>query len=189
MNKSTKKQYGVSGLILLAVLFSFFGWVLEMVVCRIEAGRWVERGFLSLPICPIYGACVLTAYLLLGTPNTPRGLLRNVKKSRRTLLYLLCSFAIPSGAELLVGWFFDKTYHVKLWTYSAWKYNLYGYVCLPVSLLWAVLLFLVMRYAFPFFEARIQKIPRMLQRSAAAFFTAVTLLDGAIQLFRISILR
>ena len=186
MEEKSEKRYGVSSGILLAVLFSFLGWCMEMAVCRIETGRWVARGFLALPICPIYGVCVWIAYAVLGTPKQGKGLLKNAKKGTVRVWYGVCAFLIPSLAELLVGYFFDKMYHVKLWTYSAWKYNLCGYVCLPVSCIWAVMLFLIMRYVYPFFQKRIERIPLAWQRKTAFFFMAVTLVDGLVQFCKIS---
>lgn len=35
-------------------IFSFIGWVLETIFCYCVLGRFIERGFLYSPICPIY---------------------------------------------------------------------------------------------------------------------------------------
>lgn len=134
---------------LLTMALSFMGWAFENVYMWLSMGKFYNTGFMSMPFCPIYGCSIMAAYFLLGTPNEGRGLLKNVQNSLvRNTLYFLFAFLIPSAAELLVGVFFDKLFDVWLWSYSHMPYNLYGYVCLPVSLIWAGLLFLFMRFAF-----------------------------------------
>ena len=47
------------------VLYSFLGWCLEVCFCTVVTGKWVNRGFLNGPVCPIYGfgMRVITAVL------------------------------------------------------------------------------------------------------------------------------
>ena len=46
-------------------LYSFIGWVCEELYCSIPAKRWVNRGFLKGPVCPIYGCGALMVLFLL----------------------------------------------------------------------------------------------------------------------------
>lgn len=41
--------------ILLFFIYSFLGWVCETVYCSIGGRRFVNRGFLNGPLCPVYG--------------------------------------------------------------------------------------------------------------------------------------
>ena len=45
-------------------LYSFAGWCCEVVFAACKTGRFVNRGFLFGPICPIYGFGVVAAVLL-----------------------------------------------------------------------------------------------------------------------------
>ena len=36
-------------------VYSFLGWCLEVCFCSINTGKFVNRGFLNGPLCPIYG--------------------------------------------------------------------------------------------------------------------------------------
>ena len=176
--EKTKAGCGVSGYILLAALFSFLGWAMETVFVKISSGIWTKRGFLSLPLCPIYGVCILAAHDLWQRIHArkPRG--TKGEKALKTALCIAICLLLPSFMELAVGWVLDKKYHVKLWTYTSWRYNLGGYICLPVSLIWGGLLFVILRYFFPLLKSKIEEYPRSFKRVTAAFFTAVTLLDG-----------
>lgn len=61
--------------------------------------------------------------------------------------------------EFLVGLFFDKALGVILWTYSNKPFNIMGYICLQVSLIWCLLIFVVMSTLFPKLQEWFDKIP------------------------------
>ena len=48
------------------LIYSFIGWLIEVICKLIEFKRFVNRGFLIGPICPIYGYGVLAIILLIG---------------------------------------------------------------------------------------------------------------------------
>ena len=53
-------------LLLWFLLYSCVGWVYESVLVSVLERRWVNRGFLNGPICPIYGAGAVLGILLLS---------------------------------------------------------------------------------------------------------------------------
>ena len=63
------KKFDLKTWSLLFLSVSFFGWVFETIVCFVQSGRISDRGFLTLPFCPIYGFPVCVIYFLLGTPT------------------------------------------------------------------------------------------------------------------------
>ena len=49
----------------LFIIYSFMGWCMEMMVCYYASKKWVNRGFLIGPVCPIYGyGCLIITILL-----------------------------------------------------------------------------------------------------------------------------
>ena len=44
------------------VIYAFFGWCLEVVYQAVEHGKFINRGFLNGPYCPIYGFGVIIVY-------------------------------------------------------------------------------------------------------------------------------
>jgi uncharacterized membrane protein len=36
-------------------IYSAVGWLIESIYCSVAAKKWINRGFLKGPICPIYG--------------------------------------------------------------------------------------------------------------------------------------
>ena len=46
-------------------IYSVLGWCTEVVFCTVNTGKWVNRGFLNGPVCPIYGFGVLIVLCVL----------------------------------------------------------------------------------------------------------------------------
>lgn len=55
------------------LLYAFVGWVYESILVSISEHRWVNRGFLNGPLCPIYGCGAVLAIVLLHDLHNPRG--------------------------------------------------------------------------------------------------------------------
>ena len=161
--KKEKKEekYGLSRYFLLTMFLSFLGWVFETTLVFFMTGKFYNQGFMTLPFCPIYGCPLILAYFLAGTPDEKRGVLKNVDNAwARNLLYLVFAFFLPTLAELIVGAFFDRLYGVWFWDYSIVPMNFNGYIALPVSLAWAGLLYLFMKFLFTPLKRFVGKIPK-----------------------------
>lgn len=163
---------------LLNLFLSFIGWGYETLLMLFMTGEYQNRGFLSLPLCPIYGSTLMTIYFLFGTPDEGRGLLKKVENPLiRSLLYLLGAFLAPTVAELIVGAYFDRFHGVWLWSYNGLPLNFRGYISLPISVLWMVMIFLFMKFIFPTLKKWVFKIPKTLAFTFAAAFAIVLAAD------------
>ena len=176
--QSEQERFGLSRYFLLTMALSFLGWAFETCLLRITTGKWHDRGFLSMPLCPIYGCSLIAAFFLLGTPDEPRGILQKIENmGGRYALYLLFAFLIPSAAELFVALFFDKVFQVWLWSYDDLPMNLDGYVGLPVSLAWAVLIIFFMKFVFSPLKRLFGKLPRGLSSVLAIILLLALIVD------------
>ena len=119
------------------VVYSFLGWCMETVLCSTVEHRLVSRGFLYGPICPIYGVGVLMM-ICWFQPFMDR-----------PVIFYLVAMVCMSAWEYLVGWFLEVTTHIKYWDYSWSRFNLKGRICLPVSLAWGLLSYLVLFFIHP----------------------------------------
>lgn len=104
-------------------LFAFLGWCSEVVFAAIRQRRFVNRGFLNGPLCPIYGIGVVAIDFLLRPfqGNLP--------------VLLVGGMLLGSALEYLAGFFLEKLFHQKWWDYSDQPHNLHGYICLKFSIL------------------------------------------------------
>lgn len=129
------------------VLYSFLGWCTEVVFVASNTGKFVNRGFLNGPVCPIYGWGVLFVVLCL----TPL-------KDNFAALFL-GSVLLTSLLEFVTGFVLEKFFGDKWWDYSDQPFNIKGYVCLKFSLLWGVACVLVMSAVQPMIMGLITGIP------------------------------
>ena len=132
--------YPVTRLILFFFCYSFLGWIMETCYCSILERCLVARGFLYGPICPIYGVGVLLMILFF------KPLVGNL------LVFYVTAVVVMSAWEYLVGWFLEVTTHTKYWDYSHFRFNLHGRICLPISLAWGALSYIVIFWIHPHIE-------------------------------------
>lgn len=116
----------LSLLVFLFTFYAFAGWCLEVLYYFKTEKRFVNRGFLKGPFCPIYGACIV---LLVYTLDKFRD---NIP-----LLFFM-SFFITSLIEYITGFVLEKLFNDKWWDYTEDPLNIHGRVCLLYSLFWAV---------------------------------------------------
>lgn len=131
-------------------VYAFLGWCVEVAYAAMCEGRFVNRGFLNGPYCPIYGFGVVLVIGLL-TPLRTNG-----------LLLFAGSVVLTSALEWLTGFVLEKVFHDKWWDYSDVPFNLNGYICLKFSILWGFACVFILEVFHPTVEALVDLIPRKL---------------------------
>lgn len=125
------------------LIYSFLGWVVEVVYQALEKGLVVNRGFLNGPVCPIYGFGVVGLFLLMDAVST-----RNLQALSLWEIFI-CGALL---ATLIGGWILDRSFHVRLWDYRDKPFNFRGYICLEFSIIWGLAIVFVVRNAHPVIE-------------------------------------
>lgn len=129
------------------LIWSFIGWVIEIIDMTFETGEYQNRGFLNMPICPIYGVGVLLIIAIL-------------RPLKGTVIPLfICSTIICTGLELGVGLLMEAVFHARWWDYSHMYFNYKGLICLRNSLFFGFGCVLMMNIVQPFFEITVHMIP------------------------------
>ncbi len=125
------------------LVFSFLGWVLEVVFHALTKGKIINRGFLNGPVCPVYGFGVVGLLMLLNS-------LSAVHAEDSNLFFVFAAGVLfCSAIELFAGWLLDKLFHMRWWDYSKEPFNLGGYICLRFSLLWGIGCVIVIDMIYP----------------------------------------
>ena len=146
-------------------IFSILGWITEVVFAALKHGRFVNRGFNSGPVCPIYGACVALLRLIL------------YPIAHTWLLLYLASVILATSIELVTGFVMDKLFNTKWWDYSENKLNLGGYVCLRFSLIWGGFCTLIAKVFFPLVDALYRITPPIILHTLLTVFLSLLFLD------------
>lgn len=115
-------------------IYSILGWVVETTYMSICERRFVNRGFIFGPICPIYGFGALGAYYLLKP-----------FAGNYVLLYVLGSI-LATTFEFLVARLMIHIFGQAWWDYTEKPYNYKGLICLESSIAWGM--YTVILFAF-----------------------------------------
>lgn len=124
--------------ILIFFIYSFLGWILEVIYSFFQKHKFINRGFLLSPICPIYGLSSLLLFFILA----------NFKNS--IFLLFILSLIICSFSEYFISAILEKLFNLRWWDYSKEKFNINGRVCLKNSIAFGILGVLVVKFITPF---------------------------------------
>ena len=106
-------------LALLFFAYSFLGWCIEVTLKFIQYHRFINRGFFTGPICPIYGSGAVLITLAVGC-------LAPLESSYGTTFAI--SFLLCGLVEYFTSYFMEKRFHARWWDYSQKPMNLHGRV-------------------------------------------------------------
>lgn len=121
-------------------IYSFLGWLWESSYVSFKEKKLVNRGFVTGPVCTIYGFGAVIVYLILKPI------------SGNIILLYLGGVIVPTILEYATAVLMETLFHTSWWDYSKNKYNFQGRICLGASLGWgafSVILFYVFQ---PFVE-------------------------------------
>ena len=125
---------------LLFLIYSFIGWLIEVIGKLIEKHKFINRGFLIGPICPIYGhGCILMILTLSRYKDNP-------------LTLFIYAIFICSLLEYFTSYFMEKIFKTRWWDYSTKKFNLNGRICAETMIPFGILGTLVICVINPIFE-------------------------------------
>lgn len=123
---------------LLFILYSFGGWLMEVVISFISHKKFINRGFLIGPICPIYGTGAVIISLLLNRAESPLAIF---------CVSLVCGAVLEYGASFLM----ERLFNVRWWDYSEKAVNINGRICMSSVLSFGVAGIFTVEFITPFF--------------------------------------
>lgn len=138
---------------------------METCWCSIRKGRFVNRGFLKGPLCPIYGFGIMLMVLLLS------------KFTRNLVVFYVVAVVTMSAWEYLVGWLLEVTTHMRYWDYSKHRFNLHGRICLECSLFWGFGAYVAIYWIHPATERLFGMMAPLVRQILALVLLVVVLAD------------
>lgn len=148
----------------LFLLYSFLGWIHEMLFTFICTKKLINRGFLIGPWCPIYGICgvAITSLCDLFPGNVVYTFFIST---------LLCSLI-----EYFISFLLEKLFHARWWDYSHLRYNLNGRICILYSLAFGAMA-VVLNFLKTSFVLFLSKLPNVFLISCSILFCVDCLLS------------
>ena len=136
----------LSKLFLCFIIFSFIGWFLEVLYGIYKLKKFVNRGFLMGPLCPIYGISCVIMYLIFSQIKNP-------------IILFLASALFCSIIEYVASYILEKIFKVRWWDYDYMKFNINGRICLEMVIPFGLLGFISTYYIVPFVLSIINRLP------------------------------
>lgn len=122
----------------LFLVYSFLGWIIEVIFTIFVEGKLVNRGFLVGPLVPIWGTGAILITLFL--------------KPNDSIFSLIVSSAfVGTILEYIVNYVMEKIFKVRWWDYSQFPFNINGRVCLITSCMFGIAGLLVIKVFNPLF--------------------------------------
>lgn len=158
-------QYDVRILFLLFFIYSFIGWFFEVVETFIKQGKFIDRGFLIGPYCPVYGFGGILMVLLLYryVDDVPT-------------LFIMCTLLF-SVLEYITSFLMEKLFNARWWDYSKFKFNINGRVCLEMMIPFGMTGIFFMYIVNPFFIRLLSMIPNTLLTVLTIILTVIFIMD------------
>ena len=125
---------------LIAIYFFFYsalGWLVESIYCSLAAGKIINRGFLTGPICPIYGTGAVVMTLVLAPLK------------EYPILVFIVGLIVCDIVEFATSYIMEKLFHARWWDYSNKWLNIQGRICFRHSMYWGIASVLFIYFVHP----------------------------------------
>ena len=147
------------------IIYTFLGWVLEVAFIFIKTKRFVNRGFLIGPACPIYGfgALIMMFYL-------------TQYKDEPFTVFIMGAF-ICSTLEYITSYIMEKIFKARWWDYSDKKFNVNGRICLTYAFLFGLCGVIMICFTNPIIIYLLNLIPENIMVIISSIFLIIFITD------------
>ncbi len=130
---------------LMFLFFSSVGWLMESLYCsigpvitgKVEKFKFINRGFLTGPMTPIYGvSCMAMAATLLPFKDN-------------LILVFFLGLLVCDIVEFITSVLMEKLFNARWWDYTGYFLNIQGRICFRNSLIWGALSVVFIKFIYP----------------------------------------
>jgi len=152
------------------IIYSIVGWIVEVLTFLIVDHKFINRGFLLGPVCPIYGYGLLAIIVLIGSNNND------------LLSIFLKSIFICSILEYSTSFVMEKLFKARWWDYSQRRFNINGRICLETMLPFGLGATIVLYLVHPRVINLVKIIPFKLKAILVITLTSIYIVDNLISI-------
>ena len=149
------------------MIYSVVGWIYESILCSVAQKKFINRGFLNGPYCPIYGSGAVLVILVLGKLTNP-------------FLLFFAGALLTCSLEYLTSFVMEKLFHARWWDYSKRKFNINGRVCLLGAVVFGAFSVILIKLVHPFVSDVTNSLPRAALHWLAAVMFAIIAADECV---------
>lgn len=130
----------------MACVYAVGGWLWETAYCSLVERRYVRRGVLYGPACPLYGFAAVAIYYPLRDVSSP-------------LLVFLLGALLATVMEYGTAVALESAFHKSFWDYDNLPLNYRGRICLPASVTFGGFALVVRYITQPLLEPALASVP------------------------------
>lgn len=161
-------MYDLKTWFLLFMIYSFIGWIIEVIDTFIVTKKVINRGFLIGPYCPIYGyGSLFIIYFLHSYTKNP-------------IVLFIMTVAICSILEYTTSYLMEKLFKARWWDYSNSRFNINGRICLETMIPFGIGGCLILYIANPMIMNIFSFIPSIVQTIVASILFIIFLIDNLV---------
>lgn len=158
---------------LLFIIYSMMGWIMEVLCSLYNLKKFVNRGFLLGPYCPIYGSGAILITLLLN------------KYINDPITLFIMAILVCGVLEYLTSYAMEKLFHLRWWDYSNKKININGRVCLDTIIPFGILGMLIMYVTNPWILDKLYKLNQTTLNTIFYIVLGIYIIDNIVSLVTI----
>lgn len=128
-------------------IYSFVGWAWESALFSVQERRFVNRGFLNGPFCPVYGFGALLLLLVLD------------QRVNNIFALFFIAVVLTTSLEYLTAVLLERLFNAKWWDYSMFPLNYKGRISVVSSAVFGIFAVLQNKYIHPFVKSMTEQIP------------------------------
>lgn len=173
------KKMNSYALILVAVLVSFLGFIIENIFVGATDAKMNNRNMI-LPFLFGYGLAIIAIFLLFGTPEEPKFFTKPLSLGtpmRGVIYYFVISFLCVCVGEVVLGYAIEWGCDIIWWDYTRIPLHFTRYTSVPTSAAFATLIVIFMKFFFRPLCDLFSRINPTLLPILALSFTALLSLD------------
>lgn len=130
---------------LMFLFFSSAGWLIESLYCsigpmvsgKVKKFKFINRGFLTGPMTPIYGvSCMVMAATLLPFKHN-------------ILAIFVLGLVVCDVVEYVTSFVMEKLFNARWWDYTGYFLNIKGRICFRNSIIWGALSVVFIKGIYP----------------------------------------
>ncbi len=138
--------YQLAQYILWFFVYAFMGWCWEVGLRLVQHHVFVNRGFVTGPVLPIYGFGALISVVLLHP-------IHNV------LIQFVVGALAAATMEYVTSWAMEKLFHARWWDYTGKPFNLNGRIYLLGVVVFGIMMVVIDRLVQPLLQDATDAIP------------------------------
>ena len=145
MGQNSKQKWLLEKYVSYFFIYSFMGWIFEVIITLFQTMEFENRGYLVLPLLPVYGFGALLISLIFKNDDY------------QWIHVAVVGGIVATALEFVTSYGLEKILNIALWDYGSLKYNFQGRIALLSSIFFMIGAVFIVKVFNPIFERKLRR--------------------------------